>query len=137
MRDVYRSLHNICKRSKIPYPSSKMIVLRRKLEQYLSEEELLDNKTLAESKDRRFALTTKRNLVFHGRDASYSMSMLKTLASLSLSKDYLYIFLVNKTKGQSNIQKFTVKEKTLLKNLVRLAGIRKQSIPCIPLRSFL
>ena len=138
MRDVDRSFQNICRRSKVPYPSSKVKVLKKKLEQYLSEEEHLDNSALsAESKDRRFVLTAKKNLVFHGRDASYSISLLKALASLCLSKQHLYTFLINKTKGKSNIQKFTIKEKTLLKNLVRLAGIRKNNVPCIPLRSFL
>ena len=137
MRNSYRTLQNICQRADIPYPSSKLDQIKKKLEEYLSEEDHSLEGSLAESKDRRFVLTTKRNLVYHAHDGSYSMSLLKILASLTLPKQHLFTFLINKNRGRSNIQKFSIKEKLLLKHLVRLAGIKKKNVPCIPLRAFL
>ena len=124
-------MRTICIKAGIKFPERKISHIERILSRYLT-----DISTIGyESKDRRFLLTNKRVLIFQSRFRQISMPLNKTMASLSLTQPELYSYLVKKAGNPKYLAPFSLNEKILIKNLVRLSGLQRSTIPCIKIRS--
>ena len=86
-----------------------------------------------ESNDRRFSLHPTGVVVYQHDSGEMKISLLKLLASLSLSKSKLFQYLTAVHSPQK-VRQYTSSERRCISALIRLAGIPKRSIPCIGIR---
>ena len=118
-------IKSTCVKVKIKFPQQKINRIGKILTKYLCE----NTNHGYESKDRRFLLGKNCILIFQSRFRQINMPLNKVIASLSLNRTQLYSYVLKKP--------FSLNEKILIKNLIRLSDLRLQrsAIPCIKIRS--
>ena len=125
-------MKNVCTKAGLTFPIERVTNLWLALRKYL----IMSSPEGPESADRRFHLSHEGFLHFHGRFKDITLPLNKVLASLTLSQTNLFKYVVERGKKDNRPARYTNDEKYLIKNLVRLANLRKSQIPCLKIRAF-
>ena len=129
LRNVFSHVETNSAKSNIKIPKTRLTYLEKTLSRYLSEK--LPNGRW-ESLDRRFSVGLHNMIYFQSRNREIKMPLHKLAACLSLTKSQLFHYL---TAANKRIAPFSIAEKFLIKNIIRLAKIRKTEIPCVKIRN--
>ena len=126
------TMKKVCTKAGLAFPVERITKIWLSLRKYLNR----SSPEGPESGDRRFHLSHEGLLHFHGRFKDITVELNKVLASLTLNQSHLFQYVVERGKQHDGISRYTNDEKVLIKNLVRLANLRKTQIPCQKIRAF-
>ena len=87
-----------------------------------------------ESVDRRFTLSPHGLVIYQHDTKEIKMSILKLIASLTLTTSKLFRFLTS-TAYPQKLKQYSSSEKLCIRSFVRLTGISRRCIPCLQVRT--
>ena len=124
-------MKTLCARANVRFPNQKVSHVAQTLLNYLKYPSING----PQSMDRRIHLDKNRILHYHGRFKDISMPLNKVIAALTLNQNHLFSYMQHRSKRDHEKSRFTMDDKTLLKNVVRLIRFKRSLIPCIKIRS--
>ena len=124
-------MKTVCAKANVRFPSQKVSHVSKTLLNYLKYPSING----PQSMDRRIHLGKNRILYYHGRFKDLTIPLNKLLAALTLNQNHLFSYMQHRSKRNQEKSRFTMEDKTLLKNVVRLTHLKRSLIPCVKIRS--